>query len=262
MPEFEEPAADANQKINYTPSTDASDKPRTRRRSGGFKTEYVAPNSSIGEVNPKKALKSEKLSGGTKPEPKKKKPAPKAEKPEPRAAKAPKAAPQSTGNPQPSAETLAAIARVETRLNERKAERDAKRAERNKNRPAKAEKSDRKQSKPAGTGAQVKTPSENKAQSGGIVGSILKIFGLGPKEPTKKPSRSASQNDGRPKPYGGKGKSGGRPPAKGGHGRHRGQGGGKNQNRRGDQSGGGGKGRRRGGKGPRKSDRRTNETVS
>ncbi|MEO0508332.1 MAG: hypothetical protein AAF065_00550 [Verrucomicrobiota bacterium] len=236
MPEFEESDAKINQKIDYTPSTEAANKPRTRRRSGGFKTDYTAPNTSIGEVNPADALKSEKLSGGAKPERKKEKPAPKENFSKPKAPKAEK--PASTGNAQPSEATLAAIKKVEARLTERKAERDAKRAEREKTRPAKAEKKPAAQKK--------KAPAKKKKQSGGIIASILGIFGLGPKEPVKK-------KGGKGNPRGGKGQ-GGRPQGKGGN---RSQGGGNGQNRR------GGKGRRRSGKGgPRQGDRRNNETVS
>ncbi|PXA05631.1 hypothetical protein DDZ13_01795 [Coraliomargarita sinensis] len=227
MPEFEEPEAAPSPKQNYTPSVDASDKPRTRRRSGGFKTTPAATNSSIGEVDPAEALKKEKLSGGAKPEPKakKEKPAPKAEKP--------KAKPEKSGNanPQPSPETLAAIKRVDARLAERKKERDARRAEKEKNRPAKSGK------KPAGK----QKGGSKQAQSGGLIASILNFFGLGPKQPAKK-------QGGRGKPSG-KGGQGGRPRGKGGN---RGQG----QNRR----GGGGKGRRSssggGGKGQRRSNNR------
>ena len=64
MPEFEE-----NNQINkaddkYTPSTDA--KPRSRRRSGGFKSDYVTNTSlNIGEVDPSLALKEDTLKKAT-----------------------------------------------------------------------------------------------------------------------------------------------------------------------------------------------------
>jgi len=232
MPEFEEADITSNQQ-NYTPSTDASNKPRTRRRSGGFKTEQTVPNSNIGEVNPADALKSEKLSGRHKPEPKKEKPAPKAKAERSAAPQAEK--PESTGKAEPSPETLAAIRRVEARLAERKKERDAKRSEREKTRSAKSEKKPAPQRKTSG--------GKSAKQSGGLIASILKIFGIGPKEPVKKQSGK------------GKPRNGGRPQGKGSN---RGPGGG--QNRRGGNRSG--KGSRRGGKGPRKSDRRSNETVS
>lgn len=242
MPEFEESESTPSPKLNYSPSTDATAKPRTRRRSGGFKTEHAAPNTSIGEVNPADALKSEKLSGGSKPA------APKAEKtkvmPEkPDAARAEE--PVLTGHAQPSPETLAAIQRVEVRLAERKTARDAKRAERERNRPAKAEKA----SAPA---KKAPRPKKNPRKSGGLLASILSWFGLGPKQAARKPKgkgghRGQGNGNGR----------GGRPQGKGGH---RGQGGGNGQNRRGGNRGS--KGRRRGGKGPRRSDRPGNETLS
>ena len=105
MPEFEEDNPTTSQSQNYTPSTDASQKPRTRRRSGGFKTEVVSlKNAKIGEVNAAEAIKEEKLSGQASPaaEPRR----------EPRAEREPRAPSRET-NPLPSPETLAAITRVE-----------------------------------------------------------------------------------------------------------------------------------------------------
>jgi len=246
MPEFEESEATNSSKENYTPSTDATKKPRTRRRSGGFKTEYKAPTSAaeIGEVDAAKALKSEKLSGGAKPdaEPTKERRAPRADKPARRAEKpeqrseprAEKPAPR-ISNAKPSTETLAAIGRVETRLNERKAERDAKRAERDKNRPAKNDRT------PAGR----KSAPKKKAKSGGILASILSLFGMGPKEPAKK-------QGGNRRPSEDRGQSG-RPRGKGGN-RGKGQG----QNRR----GGKGRPRGKGGNGQRRNDRRSQDNKS
>ncbi len=218
MPEFEEPKAEPSAKQNYTPSTDASQKPRTRRRSGGFKTTPAVTDSSIGEIDPAEALKKEKLSGGAKPEPKpkKKKSAPKADKPKAKADK-PDA---NRGNPQPSPETLAAIQRVDARL-----------AEKEKNRPAKGSKN------PVGK----KPGSGKKPQSGGLIASILNFFGLGPKPPAKKPG-------GRGKPAGNQGQGGGKPRGKSGN---RGQG----QNRSGGGKGrrSGGKGQRQSRRSPNKS---------
>lgn len=245
MPEFEESEATNSSKENYTPSTDAKPKPRTRRRSGGFRTEYSAPASAaeIGEVDAAKALKSEKLSGGAKPaaQPKKERRAPRAEKP---AAKSESRADKPTriSNAQPGPETLAAISRVEARLDERKAEREAKRAARDKNRPTKSDQ------KPTGK----KKTSAKQAKSGGLLASILSFFGLGAKEPAqkkggaRKPSghRSNGGNDERPR---GKGQGQNR----------RGKGGkGQSQNRR------AGNGQRRsgkGGSGQRRNDRRSQD---
>jgi hypothetical protein len=151
MPEFEEENPNASQSESYTPSTDASQKPRTRRRSGGFKTE-VAPisNAKIGEVSAAAALKKEKLSGSPTPE---KSQTVRSEKPrrersdakprEPKNGgesrkKREAQAPRTDANPQPSTETLEAIASVEAKIAERRAEKDAHRAERNKTRSKKS----------------------------------------------------------------------------------------------------------------------------
>lgn len=248
MPEFEEPEATNSSKENYTPSTDATPKPRTRRRSGGFRTEYTAPAGAaeIGEVDAAKALKSEKLSGSAKPaaEPKKERRAPKADKPAAKSeSQADKPAPR-ISNAQPSPETLAAVARVETRINERKAERDAKRAQRDKNRPAKGDK------KPAGR----KSAPKQQAESEGLLASILSFFGMGAKKPAKKndDNRKPSGNRGKDG-KGGKGGKGGRPPGKGSKSGNRSKG--QGQNRR------GGKGRRssKGGNGQRRNDYRSKD---
>jgi len=67
MPEFEEPKSNASSSESYIPSQDASPKPRTRRRSGGFKTEAVSSSSAkMGEIDPSSAIKEEKLSGHAK----------------------------------------------------------------------------------------------------------------------------------------------------------------------------------------------------
>lgn len=242
MPEFEEENTTASQSQHYTPSTDASKKPRTRRRSGGFKTEVANTSpANIGEVSAAEAIKEEKLSGSAKPAAKSERPEPKERREkaprQKRETKEPKE-PRRETNPQPSPETLAAIASVEAKIAERKAERDARRAEREKNKPAKSEK------KPQNK--QSKNKPAPKKQQKGLLASILSIFGLGPKE---EPAKKKGGKNNR----GGKGR-GGRPQGKGGN---RGGGG---QNR-GRGNGGRGQGRKRGGKGPRKSTRRTNEKV-
>ena len=65
MPEFEEANNPNNPALNYVPSTDAVKKPRTRRRSGGFKKE-LAPSSQdqMGEISPNTPAPKERLSGG------------------------------------------------------------------------------------------------------------------------------------------------------------------------------------------------------
>ena len=65
MPEFEEANNPNNPALNYVPSTDAAKKPKTRRRSGGFKKE-IAPSSQdqMGEISPSEPAPKERLSGG------------------------------------------------------------------------------------------------------------------------------------------------------------------------------------------------------
>lgn len=185
MPEFEEENVNASPSESYAPSTDASKKPRTRRRSGGFKTEvFSLNNASIGEVNANQALKEEKLSGtpsatqshetcesqGDRED------RPRRER-KPRESRAPRE-PRINANPQPSPETLAAIASVEAKIAERRAERDARRAERDKTRTAQTKPNEQKPRKQLGG-----KPAPKK----GLLASILNIFGLGPKAaPTKK----------------------------------------------------------------------------
>lgn len=61
MPEFEENQPNANSAQTYSPSDEA--KPRTRRRSGGFKKEYnEAPKGNMGEIDPAEAFSTETLS--------------------------------------------------------------------------------------------------------------------------------------------------------------------------------------------------------
>lgn len=229
MPEFEEENVNASPSESYAPSTDASKKPRTRRRSGGFKTEVVSlSNASIGEVSANQALKEEKLSGTPSAtqshEPREshgdREDRPRRER-KPRESRAPRE-PRTDANPQPSPETLAAIASVEAKIAERRAERDARRAERDKTRTAQTERSERKPRKQSGG-----KPAPKK----GLLASILSIFGLGPKAaPTKKRG----------------GNRGGRPRGKGGNR------GGQNRRR-------GGQNRRRGGQGGHRNNRRSKE---
>lgn len=255
MPEFEESSPQSNPEHTYTPSTDA--KPRTRRRSGGFKKEHdSAPKGNMGEVDAAEALKSEKLSGSGKPSDTSEA-APKRERREPRerrereprnerSERAPRgerkeraprpardAEPKRETNPQPSPETLAAIALVEDRITARKAERDARHEERKKARAAE------KAAKPV----EVKKPANKKAKAGGkrpakkkgLIASILSLFGLGPKEPAKKPG--GNRKGGRPQGgnRGGQNRQGGN---RGGQNRGRGGKGRGGQNRRRGQGGG------------------------
>ena len=215
MPEFEEENLYASPSESYAPSTDASKKPRTRRRSGGFKTEVAnVSNANIGEVSANEALKEEKLSGTPSAtqshEPRERKP------PEPRSPREPR----TDANPQPSPETLAAIGSVEAKIAERRAERDARRAERDKTRTAQTERRERKPRKQGGG-----KPAPKKK---GLLASILSIFGLGPKaEPAKK---RGGNRGGRPR---GKGENrGGQNRRRGGQNRRRGGKGGHRNNRR------------------------------
>ena len=229
MPEFEEENINASPSESYAPSTDASKKPRTRRRSGGFKTEvFSLSNASIGEVNANQALKEEKLSGtpsatqshetceshGDRED------RPRRER-KPRESRAPRE-PRIDANPQPSPETLAAIASVEAKIAERRAERDARRAERDKTRTAQTKPNEQKPRKQL---------SGKPAPKKGLLASILSIFGLGPKAaPTKKRG----------------GNRGGRSRGKGG-------------NRSGQNRRRGGQNRRRGGQGGHRNNRRSKE---
>jgi hypothetical protein len=240
MPEFEEENVNASPSESYTPSTDASKKPRTRRRSGGFKTEVAnVSNANIGEVGANEALKEEKLSGtpsvaqshetseprGDRDDQPRRERKQRSER-EPRAPREPR----TDANPQPSPETLAAIASVEAKIAERRAERDARRAERDKTRPAKTERNARKPRKSGGG-----KPAQKKK---GLLASILSIFGLGPKtEPAKRRGGNRGGSS--------KGR-GGRPQGKSG-------------NRRGQNRGRGGQNRRRGGQGGNRNNGRSNE---
>lgn len=266
MPEFEEENVNASQSESYTPSTDASKKPRTRRRSGGFKTEVVSvSNANIGEVSAADALKQEKLSGQPSPsEPRaeredrprrERKPRepreprgdrePRGER-EPRQKREPREPrePRTDANPQPSAETLAAIASVEAKIAERRTERDARRAERDKNRPAKSERAERPERKPREPRAGAKKPAAKKSE-GGLLATITGFFGkLFGKEPEPAPKKGGNR--------GGQGR-GGRPQGKGGNR------GGQNRGRGGQGGNRGGQGRGRGGNRPRRNDRRNND---
>jgi hypothetical protein len=206
MPEFEQTDSQPNPAHSYSPSKDAAKKPRTRRRSGGFKTEVASSGSgNMGEVNPADALKQEKLSGSARrDEPRAERPArqprterrdqdqapraqrePRApreraprndESPEPRATRQERAPreprEERVTNPQPSAATLDAIKRVEAQIAERRAERDARRKEREKNRPTQTQRKSESRSKapqPKGKNKPVRKL--------GLFATILNFFG-------------------------------------------------------------------------------------
>ena len=256
MPEFEETDSQPNPSHNYTPSTDASKKPRGRRRSCGFKTEVASTSTAgMGEVSAADALKSEKLSGSpsvAEPEERPKRerkpraersehpatadvskvhqetPAPAPEKTEPREKRAPREPREERiTNPQPSEATLASIEKVEASIAQRRAERDARRAEREKNSPAKSERKPNsktgKKPQPKGKGKQPKKK--------GLLATLLGFFGIGNKA---KPAGNRSGN------RGGKHRQGGNRRPQNRQGGNRG-----GQNRRGGNRGG--QGRRQGG---------------
>ena len=195
MPEFEEVSPETNPQHNYVPSTDA--KPRSRRRSGGFKKELssATADSKMGEVDPAEMLQSESLSGSNETST----PAETIDSTEPtidaETASTDKivATPPPThsqhehtdspsANPEPSAETLAAIKRVDARLIERRAERDAKYAA-------------RKKARDAGdlTSTRNRRSHKKTAPKKGLLAAILSIFGIG----TKKPKSNRSRGRGR-----------------------------------------------------------------
>lgn len=123
MPKFEEDNTNTSTSENYSPSADASEKPRTRRRSGGFKSDFVpVVNNKLGVVSAKEALKEEKLSGKIS-----KQAEPKSEISEQTVrTKSPKLAMRESrkSDPKPSPKTLEAIAVVEARIYERRANRE------------------------------------------------------------------------------------------------------------------------------------------
>lgn len=223
MPEFEETNSQPNPNHSYTPRTDAAQKPRSRRRSGGFKTEVAASTTAgIGEINAATALNSEKLSGhacsqdpnnSSKPE---RKPEPtdtalpskeaadteldkisqkQGASCEPQAHRLARA--ERTTNPQPSAATLAAIKTVESSITERRNQRNARRTERENNHLVKnTHQRETRSNKPA-----VKQSPNRSVQKNGLLGAIsrffAKLFAGAPtpiNNPTPKDSRSKRQS--------------------------------------------------------------------
>lgn len=205
MPEFEETNPTSNAE-NYAPSTDA--KPRSRRRSGGFKKEQsTAPSGSIGEIDPAEALRGERLSGEPTPqaEPSNSRP-PRAKERE--AIQSPE---ENRADPQPTEATLAAVKRVETRLLQQKSERDARHQARKQERGAQSGNTSRQSGK------------NSPRKSGGLFAAILRLFGLGPKTPPAR-HRGGRKGSG----------SGPRGPRNENGNRHRGRGG-RGRNSRGNQ---------------------------
>ena len=203
MPEFEE-TNPTNNAEDYAPSTDA--KPRSRRRSGGFKKEHAAaPSGSIGEIDPAEALRGERLSGEPTPQAEPSKPRP----PRAKQREATPAADENRADPQPTEATLAAVKRVETRLLQRKSERDARHQARQQERSAKSAHAPKQSNK--------NTP----RKSGGLIAAILKLFGLGPKTPPAR-HRGGRKGSGSSQrgPRGPRGENGNRRRSRGGRGRN------------------------------------------
>lgn len=187
MPEFEEVSPETNPQHNYVPSTDA--KPRSRRRSGGFKKELSpAADSKIGEVDPAEMLQEGFLGGSNEAST----PAETVDSTDQiietginatdeTVAASPRTRSQhehtnfSTAAPDPSAQTLAAIERVNARLTKRKADRDAKY-------------SARKRAREAGdsTSTRDRRSRGKSAPKRGFLAAILSIFGIGTKKPKSK----------------------------------------------------------------------------
>lgn len=248
MPEFEEANNPNNPALNYVPSTDAVKKPKTRRRSGGFKKEVTATSQDqMGEINPHEPAPKERLSGGqSRPEKAKKKVARPA-KPTNASAAAKSAAKNDTmvaekasaqieapaskaeSPAQPSETTLAALARIEQRLQERRAERERKRTERKQASASKTTTAQAKQSVKK-AGGKKKTASKSSGFLGGLIGLLKQIFGgSAPNQSSRKPARkkrsSSAPSGGRPRSPQGK-----RPQGNSGRGRGR-SGSGRSQNR-------------------------------
>ena len=204
MPEFEE-TNPSNSAETYAPSTDA--KPRSRRRSGGFKKEQsTAPSGNIGEIDPTEALRGERLSGESKTQAEERSSRPTRNEPRETEAETEAAAPADRADPQPTEATLATVKRVEARILERKAGRDARHQA-------------RKQERAANPGSAPKRNTRKK--SGGFLASILKLFGLGPKTPARKSGGSRSGS--RPNQRGGQNRGsrgGNRRGGRGGRGRN------------------------------------------
>ena len=285
MPEYEESTPRKEPGNHYTPSTDASAKPKSRRRSAGFKSQTpdTGKNAGPAKIDPKEALKSEKLSGPTaetkhadgdnptetrrRPE----NPAPKAdngksagEKTERPASHRGKSGPGTKHktpagnpdretadrekNPEPSEATLEAIRRVEARIADRQAKREAK----------------RKHTKTPGAqsrGGNARSGSGEASRRGGdgasgpvaaVAGFFRKLFGGAD---TNGPSESGPHRNGdKSRKSGAKPGNGGRGGQNRGSGRNgpRGGGGDRSRHRGGQQRSGGGRRRN-----PAKSDSRS-----
>lgn len=253
MPEFEETQPRKDPSHHYTPSENSeSNKPRTRRRSGGFKKTPATGTTplKIGEVDPSEVLKEDKPKAAPRQEPQavrdEAEEAPRRERRAPRernydeddSTGYERARPESasTGNPQPSSETLAAIKRVEARMAESRKERDAERRTRG-DRPAERRSAPREEKTPAA--ARPRAAERTKAKPGliGAIGSFVgKLFGGGKAEeaPAPKPAANREGNRGPRSGQQGRGgdRSGGRRRSGGGGGRPSGnRGGGQGRSR-------------------------------
>ena len=195
MPEFEEPDSKPNPDHNYAPSSDAQKKTGGRRRSGGFKSDAVPSNNTIGEVDPSEALElkteQKQPASETTAEAPETKPTPEAIKPvkdepkEPSRSRAPK-------QPQPSKAPLQSIKSVEEKIAGRRAEAEKTHSAKDADRGRKARKHS---SKPTQKGASARL-------FAAIRGLFGKLFGKGSESTSKDtqrlPSRKKySKNDNR-----------------------------------------------------------------
>ena len=180
MPEFEHKDPQPDPSHAYTPSEDASAKRKTRRRSGGFKSD-PEPGSAppMGEIDPTEALEAERLPARRAPASKADapKPAPPASQPsEPPAESRPSEATGAANAPAgsaakgPTAETLAAIQRVEGRIEKRRAARERRR----RNAPEKGKRQDGKPRHAAGRNGDSKP---EQPAAGGVLAAIGNFFG-------------------------------------------------------------------------------------
>ena len=285
MPEFEETDSQPDPSHNYTPSSDASKKPRGRRRSGGFKTEVASSSTAgMGEVSATDALQGEKLSGSARPQQdREERPdsvdssadtaqeerAPRVEREpraprerEPRAEREPRKEREPRAEREPRKERAPREPREERITNPQPSEDtlasiksvEGKLSERRAERDARRKERDanrpaRSERKPDARGK--KPPAKGKGkqpQKKGLLAKILGVFGIGNK-PEEKPAGNRGGNRGGQNRQGGN-RGGNRNGNRGG------------QNRQGGNRGGQGRGGNRGGQGRRQGNEKPHSAKS